>query len=601
VNGEHVQPVRSLTPDRRGSRLRTVIAVVAPLALLVVVVGGGVLGRVAGTAGTGRDEPRPSALANAPTRDPDDPLPPPIDLVDAGFPTDTLGLTVRTVEETVERIGSRRVRERVVAVAGWLSVRPPSEACPNEVDRGTGPTALCPRETVLVGSPEPVLEIGADGEIGRLRPPGAHLHPVALPGVSIGGLAGRQYRGLARALTPVPVVVIGRIGDERLPECRSGTRHCGEGFALERVVWIDGEWQDQRALQTTLPAEGADPSPETRHRTIDAGVPGAGAVLSEILVPRDALAGVDAGADAAVDPAVSGPVWYVRFLLRVGGPGGTYPRDVGWAVVEDGGGALVAADPDRTAAGPEPAFPARVLGIATVDAAAAGRLLMADVEPDRLVAVAGWLALEPENTDCLAAPSLTCRQSGLLADVPGLDDGSALFVETRLDVTIVGENRLAPRPDAWSEPVPAVVVGRFAPRIDRECGLRRPRCEPVFTVDVLAWLDGAGIAVTADGGPAGAQARSPENVVATARAAIEGSGEVLGVALVDPWLLDRLQPEAGLHARGGGPVWLVRTVAFRPRQDMWYEPIGGWAVVDDGTGAVLAAHPARADGLGWRP
>jgi hypothetical protein len=354
VKGEHVEPVGSLIPDRRGSRLRTVGAVVAPLALLVVVVAGGILGRVTGSTGVPADQTRPTALADAAARDPDASLPlPPIDLAEAGFPTDTLGLPIRTVEETVERIDGRRVRERVVAVAGWLSVRPPSETCANEVDRGTGPTALCPRETILVGSPEPVLEIGADGGVGRLRSPGPHLHPVALPGVSIGRLAGRQYRGLARVLTPVPVVVVGRIGDERLPACRSEGRHCGEGFALERVVWIDGEWQDRRALMTTPSAAGADPSPRTRQRTIDAGVPGAGAVLSEILVPRDALAGVDAGADAAVDPAVDGPVWYVRFLLRVGGPGGTFPRDVGWAVVEDTGGALVATDPGR-AGSPRP-------------------------------------------------------------------------------------------------------------------------------------------------------------------------------------------------------------------------------------------------------
>ncbi len=343
MNDQHILPVQPLTPNRRGGRLRTVVAAVVPVAILGAVVAGGLLGR-AGGAGGAHASPGPAASAVTNSRAPafDAPrLPVEIDPVEAFFPTDTLGLPVRSVDETVNWIRSGLMRERVVAVAGWLSIRPPSEACRTEVDRGTDPTALCPRDALLVGTPEPVIDVGTQGEVRRLRPPGPHLHPIAMPGVSLGQQAGRLYRGLA-SLTPVPVVVVGRIGDVRLPECRLSGRHCGESFTLERLIWVDGEWQDRRTLLTTPALEGPDRSPQARRRTIDEKVPGAGTVLSEILLPRDALAGLDPNADAAVDEAVRGPVWYVRFLLRVAGPGGSYPRDVGWAVLEDATGELVA-------------------------------------------------------------------------------------------------------------------------------------------------------------------------------------------------------------------------------------------------------------------
>jgi len=591
MHDEHVQPVQSLTPDRRGGRLRAVVAAVAPLALLAVVVSGGFLGRIGEPEDPRTVLERP-AIADDATPPPDrSVLPPPVDLADAGFPTDTLGLPVRSVTDTLERIRGGRLRERVVAVAGWLTIQPPSAACRNEVDRGTGPTALCSRETILVGSPGAVLEVGAGGDTRRLRPVGPHLHAVAPPGVALGQRVGRLYRGLAPSRQPRRVVIVGRIEDPRVAECRPSGRHCGEVLALERLVWVDGEWQDRRALVTTPTADGSDAAAVARRRAIEAAAPGAGTLLSEILVPRDALPGVDREAAAAVDDAVEGAVWYTRFLVRVAGPGGSYPRDVGWAVVDDASGTVVAAArSEATATGA--VFPGQVVGIATVDAGAAGRLAAAGVGPDRLVAVAGWLTLAPDDAECAGAEP-PCRRSGLLADVPTVDGGGALFVETRPDVTVSGDHEPRTRADSWSVPSPAVAVGRFLPRNERECGLRRPTCEAVFTVELLAWLDGAAVQETAS--PA------RDGVTESARSAIRGAGEVLGATLVERSALATLEPGAAAAADGDGRVWLVRTVSFRARQDMWYEPLAGWAVVDDATGKVLVAHPSLADGLGWRP
>jgi len=609
MNDEHVQPVQSLTPNRRGNRLRTLVGVLAPVTVLVVVVSGGVLGRTAAEeipASPAATEPARAATLPAGAT----PAPAPergsgLGFAAVGFPPDALGLPVRSVEDTIERIRSGRMRESVVAVAGWLTVQPPSDDCRNEVDRGTGPTALCPRQTILVATPEPVRECCGGGDRESLmRPFAPNLRPVAMPGVSLGPLAGRR----GRATPPTPVVVIGRIGDPRLPDCLASGRDCDDGIALERLAWVGGEWLDPRPLVTTPPVDGADPSPEARRRGIDAAVPGAGTVLSEILVPHDALPGVDSVASAAVDDLedeVTGAVWYARFLVRIVGPGGAYPRDVGWAVIDDATGEVVAARPARSISAASP-FPRSVLGIDTVDASAAGRLLRAGVEPDRLIAVAGWLTLAPEGAACRSDLPLACRRTGLLTEVPTVDGGGTLFVETRPDVTIVGVDPRRARPDSWSVPVTAVVVGRFVPRTDRECGLRRPNCEPVFSVDLLGWLDGSEIAPPDLGATDRAGRRTPAEVIATARVAIRGAGEVIGLALVDPERIATLEPRAAeVAAEGGategGPVWLVRTVAFRARQDMWYEPLAGWAMIDDATGSILAAAPSRAGAASWRP
>ena len=250
---------------------------------------------------------------------------------------------------------------------------------------------------------------------------------------------------------------------------------------------------------------------------------------------------------------------------------------------------------------PSDAVGAPILGIDAMDAAAVVRLARSGIDSDRLVAVAGWLTLAPDESAC-RRDWLLCRRTGLLADVPTVDGGGALFLETRPDMTVSGAHRPRQRPDSWSVASPAIVVGRFAPRLDRECGLRRPRCERVFTVELLAWLEGDGEAATPTGDATEGASRSSRQVQRTARAAIRGVGEVVGVTLVERARLPILEPAAAdVAADGAGPVWLVRTVAFRSRRDIGSDPRVGWAVIDDATGAVLAAHPNHAGWLGPRP
>ncbi len=249
-------------------------------------------------------------------------------------------------------------------------------------------------------------------------------------------------------------------------------------------------------------------------------------------------------------------------------------------------------------------FPTRVAGIPTVDAAESNRMAKAGIASDRLIAVTGWLTLSPPSADCAKAWEL-CRRIGLLSDVPTVDGGSALFLETRPDVTINGVARAARRSDEWTVPATAVVVGRFVPRVDRECGLRRPVCERVFAAELIAWLDG-GIAEHPTVQPRGQTGRgarmTADEAAATARRAIRGAGEVIAASLVDQDRLATLEQDAAVVASSGdGLVWLVRAVSFNARLDVWYEPLAGWAVVDDATGEVLAAQPGRRFGSGIRP
>ena len=343
----HVEPIRSVSPPgRRRGRRRTALTVVAPVVVLAIVVGAGFAGRI---------ETRiveSAASPGAPTAAPDasaEPAAP----AQAGviFPEIALGLRVHPVEDVVAGLPAGGLDSVAVAVSGWLTIRPVVPACLAEIVTEQRPAALCERETILVASPEPLLNVRGADDITRLRPAGPHLHPVALPGVSMRQLAGRQYNGLATALTPAPVVLIGHLGDSRLPDCRPSGRHCGERFALERIVWVDGESLGTRAQVAAVPAATKMSTTTERAARVGRSVPGARAVLSEILVTRDALDLVDRAADAALDRGITGPVWYVRFLRARPGAGSEGGQDIGWAVIDDATGDVVATVDLETAFG----------------------------------------------------------------------------------------------------------------------------------------------------------------------------------------------------------------------------------------------------------
>jgi hypothetical protein len=87
-------------------------------------------------------------------------------------------------------------------------------------------------------------------------------------------------------------------------------------------------------------------------------------------------------------------------------------------------------------------------------------------------------------------------------------------------------------------------------------------------------------------------ARTRIEAIDIARGALPGAGEVLGSAFLDRSDLAGLEPAAaGLASIGDGSVWLVRLVVPHPDGN---GAVAGWAVIDDATGAVLAATPEPA-------
>jgi len=347
----HVQPVQSLTPDPR-SRARTVVAVAIPVVLFVAFVAAGVLGRTAAGPGTRfaaveTPDPASGPLATPRTPDtaPEDPRP-----TSASIPTATMGLRVRSVGEILDLRAAGEIGREVVAVAGWLTIPAVGDcALPDGVALSVAERdVLCQRETILADDALPILAVEHRGGLVSLRDPGRHLRPQAIPGVELASVAGRQFMGNSTELRPRRVVIAGRFGDTRLAECRPPATGCDETFAIERVIWVDGEPQVRRTGRYPGLA-GMQLSGKVRWHIVDGAMQHGAIVLSEMVVPRDELGRFDPDADRVVPDRVRGTVWYVRTLLRTRSYG-SVSGEVGWAVIEDATGFVLAAEPDGRSA-----------------------------------------------------------------------------------------------------------------------------------------------------------------------------------------------------------------------------------------------------------
>ena len=167
-----------------------------PAIVLIAVIGAAIFG-----GGRSADDPsnpqRPTAAPAEPVVEAS--LAPDVEaLRAAGFPTRALGLPVHSVARTMALRDDGEIRDKVVAVAGWLTV-PPEPDCGLDVavdiDGPYGIGADCRRSTVLTDDAEPVFAVRG-GEATRLRDAGAdaELRPQALPGVSLAASRGRPDR-----------------------------------------------------------------------------------------------------------------------------------------------------------------------------------------------------------------------------------------------------------------------------------------------------------------------------------------------------------------------------------------------------------------------
>jgi hypothetical protein len=337
---EHVEPIRPLRPPRR-SRARSLAAALVPIGLLIVVAGAGVLGRT----DDARTVVAPDPTASAPPVERPAPSTPVVveAAAEPAFPRTAIGIPVRSVADTLERLRTRAIDQELVAVAGFLTVPPNHVACEGLAAATGTPNLLCRRGTMLLDTSEPLMGVRGD-EVVRLRPPGVHLHPQALPGTTLRPL--RQRAAGWDPLRPIPVVLIGRFGDPRLPDCRPAQRHCGESFAIERIIWVDGAWKDRQSERAPGVDRGRLPARLSRLITQDS-IRDSSVVLSETLLGPEHLALVDPDAATRVDADADGPFWYVRLVVRRSTTDGALLREVGWAVVDDPSGRILAAEPPR--------------------------------------------------------------------------------------------------------------------------------------------------------------------------------------------------------------------------------------------------------------
>src|SRR5262245_5345966 len=288
---EHVEPVQALDSGRR-SRARRIATAALPAVFLVAVVVTAMIGQEGRPDATATDDGRAAAVASDIATPPPETLAPEqVALREAGFPTRALGLQVRSVAETLALRDAGETRDRVVAIAGWLTV-PPEPTCGTDVAIDTGGMyalgASCTRKTLLVDDPEPVLAL-ENGVLHPLGVPEIRLRPVGLPGVSLAAVGAAQRRGDDEAIQPQQSIVLGRFADPRLVACQVSMPSCGTSFAIERVLWADGEWRLRRPELYPGTIE-ADSSGVVRWLTIDTAIRRGAIVLSEVIHRRDDLA-----------------------------------------------------------------------------------------------------------------------------------------------------------------------------------------------------------------------------------------------------------------------------------------------------------------------
>jgi hypothetical protein len=268
--------------------------------------------------------------------------------------------------------------------------------------------------------------------------------------------------------------------------------------------------------------------------------------------------------------------------------------------------------PSRTAppgasAAPTPvptAIPDELLGLAIQDVATARKDALELIEPERLVAVFGWLTVAPGDPRCETNWYLACRRAGRLTSSRE-SDADVLIVQTQPGVPLIGLQRQSPAQGTWTVHNRAVLVGRFGEPGERACRLPSLDCEPVFTIERLAWLRASFRARPVAIGPGAIGARTP--VVAaekSARAGLPGAGATLLIGVLDRSSLDLLDPAAAAvvsHHPPDAVVWYLRAIVW-PDGEGVGDPQIGWSLVDDRTGRLLAtgALPIAAGTVGTR-
>jgi hypothetical protein len=234
-----------------------------------------------------------------------------------------------------------------------------------------------------------------------------------------------------------------------------------------------------------------------------------------------------------------------------------------------------------------------------------------------LVAVAGYLTVDPRDRDCAdrrdeAAMDAFCERSAILSATadPVLtvnwneNGGTARRLgmpRSHLHPQVLPGTAIPPglvtRPDPRIReitPVAVVVIGRFDDPRARKChpGLRH--CGDEFVLERVAWANGQWIdrPVVRDPTIPAAQTGKSSAITRLLTSRESDRGEIiLSEALLTVDLLGDVDPAAATALGGGagGPVWYVRSVgrAAVDADERREWPVA-WAVVDHESGLVLA-------------
>lgn len=333
-----VEPTPALPPARAG-RARLLVAIAAPIAILLATVASGSLGRD-GAAPDASATSRPAAALPSAAAGPSPSGPvgpsPTASAKPVAFPPRLLGLTTRTVEQTLERRRADLVGDEMIAIKGWLTIQPDPTDC------DLAPVELCIRSTLLADTHEQLL-VRLHGSIEWAGPREMfHLHPAVMPGVRLPDIGDQE-------LVPIPVVLLGRFDDPRLADPRTSFRHPNEALAIERVVTA-ASWELPAFVRDAGATGETLDSADIRAR-VSAALPSGTVVLSHAFVALSTLSRIDAEAAGRARAALQlgdgddPSVWYVRLMVRDGNPvdtlaGDTAPRRVGWSVLAANGAIL---------------------------------------------------------------------------------------------------------------------------------------------------------------------------------------------------------------------------------------------------------------------
>ncbi len=234
-----------------------------------------------------------------------------------------------------------------------------------------------------------------------------------------------------------------------------------------------------------------------------------------------------------------------------------------------------------------------------------------------VVAVAGYLLAWPDDGTCLpnaaGLPGGACDRVSVLGETTWSKYGGGGFagigphLHARIPPGIelpAGAEIPAPAPGAipapedGASPIPVVVIGRFGDS-PPGCNEELNGCVDPFTIERFAWASGSAITL-APAAEAGLTPDAADPVVAalqqTTSAALGPNTALLQVVLLRPGSLVAVDPAAAAAIGEGRsrPVWYVRglDVSGDPLPDPAH-PQGPaqirWAVLDPGSGAVIAA------------